>query len=359
VRLVPAPRPATPAPRAAAPAPPPSARSTHDLGRPAPSAAAAPSAFPEARVAPLAPAAGARRSADPSIHALRAASAGMERDRLRNVERQVLSLRRRAKVLGAFFAAAGVTLVVAAATQNDQMLGTMVVCDLGLVGSVFAAIPAARRVRRSGVRVRQALGRGWKEAVARLDPRSRSTLLAEHAGSLVSSEVLASQYGAAVRRAVEDRAAIIEIVDQLGPADRTMIPDVLPTVESLVERIASLATSMHHLDLDSPDHLLPALERRIAEAERVAVDAPDRERRITLLQRQRATLQDLVQRRGAIAAQLENATLLLQNVRLDLLKLRSSGLDAALTDLATATQEARALSRDIGHAVDAAGEIRR
>ena len=49
----------------------------------------------------------------------------------------------------------------------------------------------------------------------------------------------------------------------------------------------------------------------------------------------------------------------LQNLRLDLLKLRSSGLESAMTDVASATQEARALSREIGNAVDAVREVRR
>ena len=53
------------------------------------------------------------------------------------------------------------------------------------------------------------------------------------------------------------------------------------------------------------------------------------------------------------------AGLALQNLRLDLLKLKSSGLGTAMSDVTNATQEARALSREIGHAVDAAKEVRR
>jgi serine/threonine-protein kinase len=59
-----------------------------------------------------------------------------------------------------------------------------------------------------------------------------------------------------------------------------------------------------------------------------------------------------------LASQLESAALALQNLRLDLLKLRSSGLESAMSDVASATQEARALSREIGNAVDAVREVR-
>jgi len=44
-------------------------------------------------------------------------------------------------------------------------------------------------------------------------------------------------------------------------------------------------------------------------------------------------------------------------LRLDLIKLRASGLQSALSDVSMATQEARALSREISAALDAAAEL--
>jgi hypothetical protein len=49
----------------------------------------------------------------------------------------------------------------------------------------------------------------------------------------------------------------------------------------------------------------------------------------------------------------------LQTLRLDLLKLRSTGFDSRADASAGATQEARALSRDIGRAIEAADEVRK
>jgi len=49
--------------------------------------------------------------------------------------------------------------------------------------------------------------------------------------------------------------------------------------------------------------------------------------------------------------------LAMQNVRLDLLRLKSAGVAAVLSDLTQATQQARALSRDVDYAIAAAGEI--
>jgi serine/threonine-protein kinase len=77
-----------------------------------------------------------------------------------------------------------------------------------------------------------------------------------------------------------------------------------------------------------------------------------------LLRRQRATLQDLADRRATLSAQLENAGIVLRNIRLDLVRLRSAGVQSAIDDVATATQEARALSREIAHVLNAAEELK-
>jgi hypothetical protein len=84
----------------------------------------------------------------------------------------------------------------------------------------------------------------------------------------------------------------------------------------------------------------------------------DGERRLGLLRRQRATIDELVHRRVALARQLDAAGLALGSLRLDLIKLRSSGLQSALSDVSTATQEVRALSNEIDAVLAAAAEVR-
>ncbi len=179
------------------------------------------------------------------------------------------------------------------------------------------------------------------------------------AAPLAPQDVLAGPHGPAVRRASEDRAHIQMIVKNLAKADRELVPDVLPTVDALAERIASLAQMLHRLDQDVPAGTLERLDTRLAEVEREGPSAIDQERRLGLLKRQRTTLADLAERRARVARQLESAGLALENLRLDLLKLRSSGVQAAIHDVQNATQEARALSREIGHVLEAAEEVRR
>jgi hypothetical protein len=161
-----------------------------------------------------------------------------------------------------------------------------------------------------------------------------------------------------VRRAAADRALMRDIVAALRPVEREMIPDIEPTVNALAERVGALATTLHRLDTDVSGASLGALDGRIAGLA-TEPDTPERERRMSLLQRQRSSLHDLLERRRSLANQLESAGLMLQNVKLDLLKLRSSGIGSAIEDVTSATQEARALSRDIGNLVEASEDLKK
>ncbi len=175
----------------------------------------------------------------------------------------------------------------------------------------------------------------------------------------IPRDVLEGPQGATIREAVNTKATIAGVLAKLSPSDRQMLPEIQPTVDALVERICSLAQGLHQLDADASPAAIATLERRIAAAKSGPADAPDLERRLQLLERQRATLNDLAARRGTVAEQLERASLVLQTMKLDLFKLRSSGLDAKLDASTGATQEARALSTDIGRVIEAANEVRK
>jgi len=178
------------------------------------------------------------------------------------------------------------------------------------------------------------------------------------AAALVPPEVLAGAHGSVVRRAVADSTQIQDIISKLSQVERDMLPDVAPTIDALVQRVASVAVTVHRLDADVSGTSLGALDERIALAERDTRDA-DNDRRLALLRRQRSTLHDLLERRRTLLDQMESASLTLQNLKLDLLKLRSAGVGSALEDVTSATREARALSRDIGHLLDAADDVRK
>jgi len=208
---------------------------------------------------------------------------------------------------------------------------------------------------RAKLRAQRGIAAGGSAASAPLlPPRSPEQMAAE----LAAADVLAGPHGETVRRAAADRAMMRDIVGALGPVEREMIPDVGPTVDALAQRVGALATTLHRLDADVSGASLGALDARIA-ALTTEPETADRDRRLSLLQRQRSSLHDLLERRRSLANQLESAGLMLQNLKLDLLKLRSSGIGAAIDDVTSATQQARALSRDIGHVIEAADDLKK
>ncbi|MEO8193672.1 MAG: protein kinase [Gemmatimonadales bacterium] len=171
------------------------------------------------------------------------------------------------------------------------------------------------------------------------------------------AEVLAGPRGNIARQAVADRRAIKDLVTRMSKTDREMLPDVEGTSESLYQRIAELGRALHRLDGEIGPELLPEIDARIAQTEGREGEA-EHDRRLRLLRRQREMLASLLESRDRLSEQYESAGLLLQNLKLDLMRMRSSGLQSGLADVTSVTQEARALSKEIGYVLAAADELR-
>jgi serine/threonine-protein kinase len=170
----------------------------------------------------------------------------------------------------------------------------------------------------------------------------------------------AAEYGAELAFILQthgDRVAIYKLLEKLTPAEREMLPEIGPTVDALYERATDLARTLQAMETNLDTDGLGQIEARIEALNREPDDA-ERARRLALLEKQRRTVTDLQTRRSQVAAHLESCVLAVQNVRFDLLRLRSAGVAAVLGDLTNATQQARALSRDVDNVIAAAGEIR-
>jgi hypothetical protein len=237
-----------------------------------------------------------------------------------------------------------------------------------LVPAAFMSLSVLKRggsLWAEGVRLRDIFGKdarlpangyGAAGPAAALGPPPRSRA-PQRAAALVPADILAGPHGATVMRAAEDEAEILDAIGRLSKTDRDMIPDVRPTVDALVERVAALAQALHRLDHDVTPDTLARLDARITAAA-AEPESSEREKKLTLLRRQRATLDDLLGRREALVSQSESTVLMLQNIRIDLIALRAAGVQSSIDDVSGATQEARALSRDIGHVLEAAKQVR-
>jgi serine/threonine protein kinase len=170
------------------------------------------------------------------------------------------------------------------------------------------------------------------------------------------SEEFGAHFGA-VQQVFGDRQAILKLMEKLPASERKMLPEVQQTADALYNRATDLARTLHAMDSNFDVQGLSQIDERIAALSREP-DDPERARRLNLLERQRQTIVDLQGRRSQVASHLESCVLAMQNMRFDLLRLRSAGVAAVLGDLTQATQQARALSRDVDNAIAAAGEIR-
>ncbi|HET7188300.1 MAG TPA: protein kinase [Gemmatimonadaceae bacterium] len=209
-------------------------------------------------------------------------------------------------------------------------------------------------LRESGLRLRRVL---LMPSARRAFPSPPSEPTVKRLEKLAPRDVLDGPHGIAIRRAAQDRSAILDIAGNLPKSDRALIPDLESTVDALVARVAQLAQMLHRLDQSLDPRQAGELDTRIAAMSSEST-SPEDERRVALLRRQRATLDELVQRRSALARQLDSAGLALGNLRLDLIKVRSNGLQSSLADVTSATQEVRALSRDIDAMLEAVAEVK-
>ncbi len=275
----------------------------------------------------------------------------------RPLEDRVIAFRRS---VVSFLVLSPILLAVNAAMQGVPWFfipsGLMFFSALRKGGSIWSDGVGPLEAFRKGIRAKIRAEHGTPDAAPPMVSAMRSpdSLAAEFA----PPDVLAGPHGETVRRAAIDRALMLDIVRALRPIEKEMIPEIAPTVDALTQRVGSLATTLHRLDADVSGASLGSLDARIASLA-TEPDTPDRERRLTLLQRQRSSLHELLERRRSLASQLESAGLMLQNLKFDLLKLRSSGIGSAIEDVSSATQEARALSREIGHLVEASEDLKK
>ncbi len=153
-----------------------------------------------------------------------------------------------------------------------------------------------------------------------------------------------------------DRAAILKLVERLPPSEREVLADIHETTDALYNRALDLGRTLHLMDGEMPQGV-ERINERIAALQAMPQDE-ERDRQLNLLERQKKTVDELTARHGQVARQFDSCALAMQNLRLDLLKLKSSNVAEVMGDITQATQAARALSRNVDNAIAAAGEIR-
>ena len=257
--------------------------------------------------------------------------------------------------------AAGVAAVSLAigAPLNIEPLGALFgFSTLAALGTLISAANAARPLRALGFRRRELLNGTWRDSEAARSPGTAFRLREEEVSQLAAPDVVMSAHGERLRLAVDDRTAIRQQLSRLGDQTPGALRDVLPTVHALVERIGALSSALHQLDRDLGVAGDGTLDQRIDALRKQGAAGNDRT--LGLLLQQRESLAQLEGQRATLRAQLESASVALQTLRLDVLRLGSMGLaPPVVRDVGQATEQARALSKDLAYLLDGIREADR
>jgi serine/threonine-protein kinase len=166
-----------------------------------------------------------------------------------------------------------------------------------------------------------------------------------------------------VRQSLAERDEIVRLIQGMPKSERERLPDVLPSANALADKVQALAATVSDLDRNGAPGSIDTIEREITRLESEAnpldrVASEERVKRLAYLKRQRRAQRDMSRRRDKAAADLESCRLLLQNMRLDLVRLRT-GAGGSYVQVTTVAERAMALAREVDAMVYAADELKR
>jgi serine/threonine-protein kinase len=168
-----------------------------------------------------------------------------------------------------------------------------------------------------------------------------------------------------VRQAEQDRAEILRMVDTLPKKERGRVSDIAPSAEALYRRVQALAVNLAELERQATPEARDEVEKQITELEAQAnpldrVASEERVRRLALLKRQRSALADQTRRRAELGSKLESCALALSGMKLDVLRLTTSGVPhGSVEQITVLTERARSLAEDVDALVYAQEEVGR
>jgi serine/threonine-protein kinase len=206
------------------------------------------------------------------------------------------------------------------------------------------------RSKRVEIRERTRLrgGRG-PELFARQAPASLP------AGSLGGRELDAATgtYAPIVRDAQRNRDDVLRSFQSLAKSDRESMSEVPETALALYSRIEALALNLAELDRSAPTSGLAPVEEEIRRLEAQANpldvrNSEDRVRRLAYLKRQRRALADVGEKQAKSKDRLERCSLALQNVRLDLIRLKAGS--QTIQQVTLVAERAMSVARDLENA---------
>jgi hypothetical protein len=173
----------------------------------------------------------------------------------------------------------------------------------------------------------------------------------------------AGPHAALARQAFVDRDEVIRLVGDLPRSEQKRLAEVPATAQKLAESVMSIATKLSELDrAGSTAQSARAIdvEIKVLESQANPLDksgSEERVRRLATLRRQRRGLSELERRRTELGAKIDECALLLQNMKFDMLRLKTG--DESWQHVTSIAQQAMSIAREVDSAVYVADELRR
>ncbi len=183
-----------------------------------------------------------------------------------------------------------------------------------------------------------------------------------HVGVADAAALGSGPHAALARQAMVDRDEVLRLVASLPKSEKSRVADVPATAEKLAQSVMAIATRLRELEraggpqsTTAVDTEIKVLEGQANPLDRAASET--RVRRLAILRRQRRAIVELGRRREDLEAKLDNCALLLQNMKFDVLRLKTG--DESWQHVTSIAEQAMAVAREVDAAVYVADELKR
>jgi len=236
---------------------------------------------------------------------------------------------------------------------RDRLFFDVVAESIDDFRALFDKNKRAEVLERDRLRARSTNRRLFGETSERMLPTSQLPA--------ASVARLSPTYTAKVRDAARHRDDILRLIETLPKREREQVDEVPATADALYRRIELLAVDLTELDRGFSDGDGDKVEQEIEQLEAAAnpmdPKSEERIRRLATLKRKRSSLRDLRKKRETQTDRFERCVLALENMRYDVLKLKTGGQSfQQVTQLA---ERAMSLAQEVDNAVYVAEEMRK
>jgi serine/threonine-protein kinase len=171
---------------------------------------------------------------------------------------------------------------------------------------------------------------------------------------LSNPSALSGRHGDVVRGAGRNRDDILRLLESLPKRDRELLSDVPSSANELYRRVEGLASSLGEIERglpeESPEELDGEISRLEAEANPLDFERSEqRVRRLAQLKRQRRAVAGLSGKLTGQRERMESCALALENMRLDILRLRAGA--QTFEHITSVAEKAVALAKEVDTAM--------